>query len=109
MVRVVVRGEPTSERFEQEVVDDLVNAVVVPREPVVDGGQVTQNPTGDARLLGDLAHGRLLSGFRSLEVALGQAPLETAAAIAARDDRGDRAAPPNGDHQSARTGLVDDR
>ena len=86
MVRIVLRGQGAAGGLQEEVVDDLVDAVVVPSEPVVDRGQVTQDAPVDAGLLGDLAHGRLLRSLSALQVALGQAPLQAPTAVTTGDD-----------------------
>ena len=89
--------------------DNLVDTVVVTGEPVVDGRQVPQHATCDTGLLGDLPHRRLLGRLLTLQVALGQAPLQTAATVAARDDGSHGPAVMNVNDQAARTRLVDDR
>ena len=54
---------------------------------------VAQHPPGDAGLLGHLAGGGLLERLLALHVALGQAPLDPARAVAAGDDRDPRVPP----------------
>ena len=49
MIRVILRGQVPARGLQEEMVDDLVDAVVVPGEPVVDRRQMTQNPAPAAR------------------------------------------------------------
>ncbi len=69
----------------------LVDPFLPGREPVVDGAELGQDPSLDAGLLGDLPGRGLLEGLAVLHVALRQAPLHAAGAVAARDhgDPGD--------------------
>ena len=69
------------------MVNDLVDAAVAAGEPVVDRREVADDAPVDAGFLGDLAQRRLLRGLGTLQVSLGQAPLDTPRSIASRDKR----------------------
>ena len=109
MIRVILRGQVPTHGLQKKMVDDLVDAVVVPGEPVVDRRQVTQNPARDSGLLRDLPHGRLLGGLPALQMPLGQAPLQAAAPIPTGDDRRDGAAGLHIDNEAAGARLIDHR
>ncbi len=77
----------------------LVDAALVDREPVVDAPQPADHASADPRLLLDLAHRRLLGRLVALQVALGQAPLQSSSTV----DPGDQG------HARRTTGRVHDQ
>ena len=88
MIRIAVDADGPRLIAHEVVVNDLVNAAIVARKPVVDRGKVADDATVNAGLFGDLAQRRLLRGLRTLQVALGQAPLDAARPVAPGDQRG---------------------
>ena len=84
-VGVVVDGQLAAEGLEEVVVHELVHATVGGGEPVVDGPELGEHPSGDPGLLSDLALRGLGERLARLNVALRQAPLDAAGPVAAGD------------------------
>ena len=83
----VLVAELAAHRLEQVVVHRLVDPPVLGDEPEVDGAERGDDPTADAGLLLDLAHGGLFGGLALLDVALGEGPDEPPPAVVAGDER----------------------
>ena len=88
VIRVVLNGDETGLVAHQIVVDNLVDAVVRSGEPVVDAREVTDDPSMNTGLFGDLAQGSLLGSFTRFEMAFWQAPFNSACAVAPGDQGG---------------------
>lgn len=86
VIWIVFYGECAVEGFEEEVVDDFVDAAIVAGEPVVDGCEVAQDAAVYAGFFGYFAYGGLFCGFGSFEVAFGEAPFEASATVSTGDD-----------------------
>lgn len=106
LVRVVLDGEVAAGGAQQEMMDELVDAVAADGEPVVDAAEGGDDIAVHTGLLSDLAAGRLGGCLTEFQVALRQAPFEPAGPVDACDDRHLEGGRIEVDHDAARGDLL---